>query len=231
MTLWGAVRGGDPRSAQAARNALVLRYATAVRRYLVALLRDDDRADEVTQAVLLRILQGAFDGWDPARGKFRWYLQRAVRNAALDAARSAHAAALPTDLPADGADPDGRWADAWRQSALEQALEGLRTAGGKRDGVRLARLLIDHPDADAEESAGRLAEATGRPHKADAVRQQVRRLRLRFAELLVEQVRQTLSDPSPAAVEDELTETGLMPYVRRFLPADWRTRGELQPEE
>ena len=43
-----------------------------------------------------------------------------------------------------------------------------------------------------------------------------------FAELLVEEVAQTLEESAAAAVEAELIETGLMSYIRDFLPAAWR---------
>ena len=44
-SLLEAARAGPPASAQAARQALVMRYNRAVRRYLVALLRDDHDVD------------------------------------------------------------------------------------------------------------------------------------------------------------------------------------------
>jgi hypothetical protein len=37
-------------------------------------------------------------------------------------------------------------------------------------------------------------------------------------------VAQTLAEPTPACVEEELIEVGLMPYIRDFLPDVWRTR-------
>ncbi len=59
-----------------ARNALVLRYLPAVRRYLGAIVRNDQDADDLTQDVLTRLLSGDFSGADPARGRFRDFLKK-----------------------------------------------------------------------------------------------------------------------------------------------------------
>lgn len=48
-----------------------------------------------------------------------------------------------------------------------------------------------------------------------------------FAELLLREVAETLHSPTPELIEDELRETGLMPYIEPFLPADWRESGQL----
>ena len=83
---------------------------------------------------------------------------------------------------------------------------------------RILRLTLEHPDDDSEGLARRLAERTGKPCKGDNLRQLVHRARRKFAESLVEEVRQTLDDPTPARIEEELSEVGLMPFVRGVLP-------------
>ena len=89
------------------------------------------------------------------------------------------------------------------------------------------RLRIEHPEDDSEQLAARLMEAAGRPFRADALRQQFAD-RLRFAQLLVEEMACGLDDPTPERVEEDLCEVGLMEYVRDFLPPDWRSRGQLE---
>ena len=143
-------------------------------------------------------------------------------------------AALDVELLADTtAATDDELTAAWRRSVLQVTLAALdeqqRSQPGNVFGT-LLRLRIDHPDDDGEQLTARLAEATGRSFRAEAVRQQLRRARLRFAQLLVEEIARGLSEPTPERIEDELTETGLMEYVRDFLPPDWRTRGQLRGE-
>ena len=91
----------------------------------------------------------------------------------------------------------------------------------------LLRLRTENPDYDSDQLANRLTQATGRPIRAEATRQQLRRARVRFAEHLLEELAWSLDDPTPANVEDELIELGLMDYVRGFLPTDWREKGAL----
>ena len=92
----------------------------------------------------------------------------------------------------------------------------------------MLRLRADHPDDDMERLAARLSEKTGKPFQAAALRQQLRRSRLRFAQLLVEEVAAGLDDPTPGRVEEELRETGLYAYVSDFLPPNWRNTGVLR---
>jgi hypothetical protein len=129
-TQWNLLRIAHRNSvtgAGAARNALVLRYAAAIRNYVGALVKNDHDADEVAQVVVIRLLRCKFASASPERGSFRRMLMVATHN--------------------------------------------------------------------------------------------------------IEEIALGFDDPTPEQVEDELIETGLMPYVQDLLPADWRTRGELNEEE
>src|SRR5262245_5988742 len=81
-TRWSLLRLAHDASADTvqARQALVLRYASAIRRYLGAVLRSRDDADELAQEVIVRLMRGDFAGADPSRGRFRDFLKTAVRN-------------------------------------------------------------------------------------------------------------------------------------------------------
>jgi hypothetical protein len=48
----------------------------------------------------------------------------------------------------------------------------------------LLRLRADHPDHTSDQLAARFSSATGQTVRADAVRQKLRRARLRFADLV-----------------------------------------------
>ena len=55
----------------------MLRYIGAIRRYLLALTRDPEVADELTQEFALRALLGSFKGADPSRdGSVTWFARR-----------------------------------------------------------------------------------------------------------------------------------------------------------
>ena len=235
-TIWTMMQQAQldaPQGAADARNALVLRYARAVRRYIGAVTRDDHAADELAQDVMVRMMKGDFAGADPSRGRFRDFLRVAIRNMVRNYwSREQRRKGIPLEVTDDPAAPgdDEEWTQAWRQTLLDMAWEDLRRYEQRTSGsvsYILLRLRADYPDDDTTSLTERLQTATGKTFRTDAVRQQLRRARLRFAQYLVDEVVRGLDNPTPAAIEDELISGGLMPYVRDFLPNDWRTSGEL----
>jgi hypothetical protein len=239
VTDWDALRlahGSSVTMAGPARNTLALRYRTAIRRYLGALVRDEHEADDLAQEVQRRLLNGDFAAADPGRGRFRDLLKVAVRNMVRTRWSSKQRRAEKSlDLARLADEADGPLAEkvlnaTWRRSLLELAQAALeehdRTHPGSVLGAVL-RLRIEHPDDDSAQLAVRLSAAAGRPFRADATRQQLRRARVRFAQLLIEEVARGQNDPTPERIEEDLIEIGLMEYVRDFLPPDWRTRGQL----
>jgi RNA polymerase sigma-70 factor (ECF subfamily) len=223
-------------AAEPARNALALRYARAIRKYLGALVGDAHDADDLAQEAVVRILRGQFAQADPDRGRFRDYLKAALRNLVRTLwtrQQRRLTRELEKELIGPAAAPDDVWIATWREALLEQtwmALEHLQRQQPGNLAHTLLRLRADYPEDDIDHLAKRLARATGRPMRPDAVRQQLRRARLRFAELLLEELARTMERPTPEGVEIELAELGLMDYVRDFLPDDWRQRGELKAE-
>ncbi len=205
----------------------VLRYAPAVRKYLDALLRDPHDADEVAQDFLTRVVERGFAHAEPGRGRFRDYLKTSVRNAALTHLRRKRRSVCADlgRLPLAGPDAAERaWVAEWQRCALSKAWRSLdrhqaRTPGSLAHTV--LRLSVDHPEEASEALAARAAGLAGRPLRADAFRKQLSRARRLFAEALLEEVAQTLDEPTPRQVEEELIELGLMPYVADFLPDDW----------
>jgi RNA polymerase sigma-70 factor (ECF subfamily) len=219
-------------SAEQARNDLVLRYASAIRRYVGALMRDDAGSDEVAQDVVLRLLSGDFAGADPNRGRFRQLLKTAIRNmvrnqwAKDNRRRTADVDVDDVRLSSDDAD-DAEWLENWRTALLDltwSALQEYERTQPSSSACQLLRLRTNYPDATSDELAERLSKITGQPIKADAVRQKLRRARVKFAELLIEELADGLETPSVDRVEEELVALQLYDYVRDFLPPDWRDR-------
>lgn len=227
-TRWAAVN--DPAQ-------FLMRYGTAVRRYLGALVRNPDDVDEVLQDFLTRGIERGFVRAEPLRGRFRDYLKTAVRNAALSHLRRRKptgqdefilhelAAAPETPLAADQ-----QWEAEWRQCVLARAWQALESQERRAPASlchTVLQLSVQYPDEDSKSLAARASGQAGRPIRPDAFRKQVSRARRVFAELLLAEVASTLESPTPEQIEEELIDVGLMEYVREFLPADWRTRGQL----
>ena len=222
-TLWSMVQlahaVGDG-SATAARQALVLRYAKALRRYVGAIVKDPEQADELTQDVMMKLMQGNFAGADPNLGRFRDFLKTAVRNMIRNHwAKTARrrTATLAIDA-ADDAESEA-WDHEWQANVLDHAWAALKqheTQHPSPPSWSVLRLRTDEPDATSEELAALLSRQLGTPLRADACRQLLRRARVRFAELLIAEVRVGLTTPSPEAVVDELIALGLWEYVKDF---------------
>lgn len=213
-------------------------YASAIQAYLEALLKNRHDAEEVLQDFLLHGLMRGFVRAEQIRGRFRDYLKAAVRHAAIDHLRRQR---LPrqgginlTEIPS-GEDPiETAWVDEWRRCLLARAWEALYRRQRRTSGNfchTALRLASEHCEETSEALAGRAAAELGRPVSAAAFRQQVSRARRFFAELLLDEVAKTLEQPNPDQIADEMTEIGLMVYVRDFLPADWRERARQSDSE
>src|SRR5262245_5604289 len=99
-----AGQGDEPESA---RQRLLLRYYRPVYRYLRAMVRDADVAEDLTHEFVVRFLRGDFKRADPSRGRFRDLLKRALRHLAIDYWRRKRAekGKTPLPLPDDQAGP------------------------------------------------------------------------------------------------------------------------------
>ena len=73
------------------------------------------------------------------------------------------------------------------------------------------------PEVRSAEMAEYLSAELGKPLRADAVRQTLHRAREKFAELLLDEVLQTLREPTVEMLEEELIDIGLSDYCRPAL--------------
>jgi len=221
-----------------ARRTLVLRYSSAIRSYVGALMRDQQDADEVAQEAVVRLLKGDFAGATPKRGRFRDLLKVSVRNMVRSYWRKQQRQrGVPLIEESFAADDkaelqrDSDWLAAWQRSVLSMTYDALRAYQQSTPGsvaYAVLRLRTDHADDTSDQLAERLSAATGKSYNAAATRQQLRRARLRFAQLLIEEIARGLADPSPLRVKEELIEVGFMQYVGDFLPDDWQEHGQLR---
>jgi RNA polymerase sigma factor (sigma-70 family) len=234
-TRWTVLRlahDGSMSVAGEARSALVLRYLPAVRRYVGALVQKDQDADDLAQDVIVRLLAGDFGGADPERGRFRDLLKVAIRNMVRNYwSRQKRRRTVDLDVSQVGAGTEGDeepWLAAWRRSVLDLAWKALEQEERSRPGSfdhTLLRLRTAHPDDSSEQLAARFTRKVGQPIRADALRQKLRRARMRLADLLILEVAHGLDEPTPERIEDELGALGLLETVRDFLPADWKEQG------
>ena len=231
-TRWSLLRlahGTHPDTTKA-RQMLVLRYSSAVRRYVGAILRQGDDADELAQEVVLRLMRGDFAGADPTKGRFRDFLKIAVRNMIHNhwaKSNRRQTETLATEPLSTDTERDQAWLGVWQKSVLDHALESCRAEESMSGAYTLLKLRIEFPEATSEALAEKLSAKLKVTIKPDACRQMLRRARFKLAEALVDEIKNGLDDESPARVLDELAALGLLEQVKDFLPGDYAHSGKL----
>lgn len=238
QTQWSLVRQAHQASivgasASTARNALVMRYASAIRRFVELVVRNPELADELAQDAIVRLLKGDFAGADPQRGRFRDLLKTAIRNMARNHwAKAKVRSTVDFDLDAlDGkndevsAELDAQWTQRWRDHLMTLVWEQLKSFEQSQTAsfpFTILKLRAEHPDDSSSELAERLSRSTGHAFKADTTRQQLRRARVRFVDLLVAEIANGLPDATPETLKEELLALGLFASVKDVLPAQWQ---------
>jgi RNA polymerase sigma-70 factor (ECF subfamily) len=230
MTLWSMVEqahGADAEAATAARQRLLERYGGAVKRYLLGALRDPEAAEELTQEFALRLMDGKYRGADPDRGRFRIFVKGVLAHVIADHYRrqQVRPVALPSDVAEaqtpgrDPADPDPLFVESWRETVLSrawQALADVESQTGQPFYTTL-RFRADHPELRSPEMAEQLSAQMGKPLSAAGVRQTLHRARDRFADLLLDEVVQTLGRSAEDDLGQELIELNLLKYCQSAL--------------
>jgi hypothetical protein len=209
----------------------VLRYAPAVRCYVGALISHTHDAEDVVQDFLTQAVSRPFTPEQVRRGRFRDYLKAALRNAAIThfrrAASPLRAAGDVSSFPAAEVDDaaDRAWLAEWRGCLLQRAWEALEQhehLAPRGIAYTALRLAVDHAEESSESLAARATALTGCAVGAAAFRKQLSRARRRFAQLIVNEIRQTLDHGRAEDVVEELCDLGLMDLVRDFLPEPFR---------
>ncbi|HMP18041.1 MAG TPA: sigma-70 family RNA polymerase sigma factor, partial [Gemmatales bacterium] len=206
-TRWSLLRlaHADHPDTSKARQMLVLRYASAVRKYVGAIIRQGEDADELAQDVVLRLMRGDFAGADPTKGRFRDFLKMAVRNMihnhwARQGRRQTEI--LASEPGVQDTQRDSEWMGVWQKTVLDHALASCQEEDRRQGGTSyvLLQLRMEHPEASSEKLAQLLSEKLNTRIKADTCRQMLRRARLKLAKALMEEVENGLEEDSPSRV-------------------------------
>jgi RNA polymerase sigma-70 factor (ECF subfamily) len=217
---------GDQDEAAAARQELMVRYCGAVYRYLLRAVRDGSVAEDLTQEFALRFLQGRFGQVDREQGRFRNYVKGALFRLVQDHYRSQGRDPRPVSLAPDSpiAAPDDNSAeeafrDSWRQELLSRAWKALERVQDETGQPYhdVLRSRVEAPELSSTQLAEQLSARRGRTLSAVGVRQLLHRARERFAELLLDDIRQSLEGAPPERLAEELAELNLLKYCKDLL--------------
>jgi hypothetical protein len=212
----------------------VLRYENAVRKYLSALLKSPEGVQEVMHEVLISLMKRGFDQIQDNAGRFRDYLRASLRHAVYQFWRKRERSpaggeeletvAAPTRTPSEEA--DRLWLTEWRACLLERTWKVLKCLQerGSSSGpyYTILQLAVQHPNDTSTQLAARAETTLGKSMRADTYRQQLRRARRRFAEILRDEVVNTLDDPTPEALVDEFIDLGILEFMRDYIHPNLR---------
>jgi RNA polymerase sigma-70 factor (ECF subfamily) len=230
-TLWNVVASAHETAEEErlrAQRRLVQRYWRAIYTYLLGITRDEHLANDLLQEFALRLVRGDFRRADPARGRFRDFLKKALVNLVISYRRQQNRAALqlPNGVPeaaasAESMDLEREFLAHWRQVLLERAWQGLAAAEkpGGPPFHKVLRRRAEKPDL----SSGQLAEQLtaelhpDHPFTDSAIRKIIQRARELFADLLVAEVARSLGEASLDELEEEIIDLGFQAYCRQAL--------------
>ncbi|HMF16259.1 MAG TPA: sigma-70 family RNA polymerase sigma factor [Gemmataceae bacterium] len=227
-TLWSLVcraHHGPAEETGSARQQLVERYGGAIRRYLQAVLKDADAADEIFQEFALQLCHGNLRGADPQRGRFRNFVKGTLFHLIADYRRQQRY--WPQSLPAaevactdlEDNDSDRKFVESWCDELLARAWAALGAIEAQTGQPYHAvlRFRADHPRMRSPQLAEQLSARLGRSFTPSGVRQILHRAREKFAALLLDEVSHSLENPTTEKLEEELVELGLLDYCRPAL--------------
>ena len=238
MTAWSMVREahGDHTAVQSAQQQLLQRYGGAVRRYALSALRDEDAADEVFQEFALKFVRGDFGKADPERGRFRAFVKTVVYRLIVDYQRRAkklgregamHSNLAEPEESAESRDDEDMFRASWRDELLAKCWQKLAD-DEKRSGKpyhTVLRYRVAHPELRSPELAEGLSEELGKLINAGAVRVLLHRARELFAEILLDEVTQSLANGSLDVVVQELIDLDLHDYCLSALEKQGEMEG------
>jgi RNA polymerase sigma-70 factor (ECF subfamily) len=230
-TLWSLVcqahRSAGTVIAVPAQRRMLERYGGAVRRYLQAAMGNPDAADELFQEFAVRFLHGKLDGADPERGRFRDFVKGVLFHLIADYHKRLRKRpqALPHDhpdlavAPPTLSDPDSEFLTSWRDDLLARTWASLgdieRQTG--QPFYTVLRFRADHADLQSAQMADQLSGPLGKSLTPAGVRQLLHRAREKFADLLLDEVAQSMDNPTDEQLEEELSNLNLLEYCRPAL--------------
>lgn len=205
---------------QAAMRELVGRYHDAVARYLRLKLRDPNLADEVMQEFWTKLLNHKLAGADVAKGRFRDYLRTVLHRLIIDHFRGRKLQPLPAGDLLDPSQPDAEYDQVWREAVIKRVwsrLESFEASTAKNRYATVLHMRVEKPEAPIDELAAAMSRKLSVAVTPEAFRKTLQRARLKFFELLVQELRETINPATQEDIDEEIYHLGLGQLYKRNL--------------
>ena len=188
----------------------VLRYLSPMRRLLTSLLGSTAEADAALKILLAHLVQAGFG--EHKRGRLRDFLVRGVRSCA-----KARLSEMPEDVAQyvvlESVTLESKdWIAVWRDCLLERAwrsLERHEHANPDSPVYSVLNTATANTSATADVLAAKIAEDYGTEIDASGVEKTLPVARALFAQLIADEVVETLESPSEGDVKEEIKALGM----------------------
>lgn len=204
------VRSSHPWTEADSAAGFVLRYLTPMRRQLIALLESEEEADESLKLLLAHLVSAGFGEYK--QGRLRDFLIRGLRSAAKTRINEMPEAAR-TKMEPDRLTQDSKeWLKLWREGLLERAWRSLeRKEHAEPDApvYSVLHLSTINPQATAAMIAVQMKTDFDLTADETIVRENLPIARALFAQLVADEVAETLEAPSVEDVKREIGQLGL----------------------
>lgn len=204
------VRSSHPWTKADNAAGFVLRYLAPMRRMLIKTLGSPDDADEALKKLLAHLVSAGFG--NHRRGRLRDFLMRAVRSAAKR--RMADLTVEEAEkIPLDELTLDSKtWITFWREGLLERAwrsLERQEHADPDQPVYSVLHCATAKPKATPAMLVVQVASEFGVNVTEDSLQAILTNARALFAQLIADEVAETLENPNRSDVKAEIAFLGL----------------------
>lgn len=204
---------------QVAMQELISRYHDAVERYLRLKIKDQNLADDVLQEFWAKVLNHKLAGANETKGRFRDYLRTILHRLMVDHFRARKTTSLPPGELPEPEQPDKDYDSVWREVLIKRVWGRLELyeAGTKNNRyATILKLRVSDPDASIQDLVDKLNASSDQTFTAEAFRKTLQRARMKFFDLLIQELRETMANPTPEDIENELNDLGLGTLYRRL---------------
>ena len=204
------VRTSHPWTKADSAAGFVLRYLAPMRRQLTEVLGSGERADEALKLLLSHLVSVGFG--EHKRGRLRDFLLRGIRSAAKNCVAEIPEADRQT-LDLDSLTLESKqWIGFWREGLLERAwrsLERMEHATPDPPVYSVLHYSTANRDAAPGELATIIESETGIEINADSIDSILPESRAVFAQMVADEVAETLESPTGEDVKREIGQLGL----------------------